>query len=63
MHLVSLSQKITCVAYTVRRGELCPAAAEDAGLPENGDCQIRVVRGYTYVFFAVFLRKSDVEPF
>ena len=52
MHLVSLSKR--WYALRIRRGELCPAAAEDAGLPENGDCQIRVGRGYTYVFFSVF---------
>jgi hypothetical protein len=44
-------------ALRIRRGELCPASAEDAGLSENGDCQIRVGRGYTYVFFFLYFKK------
>jgi hypothetical protein len=55
MHLVSLSKQSH--ALRVRGGELCPPAADDAGLSENGDCQIRERAADTRTYFLGIWRK------
>jgi hypothetical protein len=55
--LVSLSRR----SLHRRGGELCPAAAEGAGLSENGDCQIRAPAADSRMYSLGFSGKSYSE--